>query len=189
MDVDRAALRLRRRALDDAARAASAAAVAPLVLPLIRGVSRLAAYTATGGELDPAPVVAAACRSGVEVYLPRAVGDELEFARYVTGEPLVRGRFGVDQPLPGVATCAPTRLDLVLVPVVAFDRRGTRVGTGGGYYDRTFAFRREGGAAPRPLLVGLAYEWQEMTALARHPWDVPLDVVVTDRELIQPDTR
>jgi len=69
----------------------------------------------------------------------------------------------------------------VLVPLVAFDDAGNRLGMGAGYYDRSFAFRR---AAPSPpLLVGVGYEFQRVPALAAQPWDVPLDAVLTERGL------
>ena len=72
-------------------------------------------------------------------------------------------------------------LDVVLVPLVAYDGTGTRAGMGAGFYDRTFALRLTTGAPP--LLVGLAYRWQEVGHLARAPWDVPLDAVLTDQGL------
>jgi 5-formyltetrahydrofolate cyclo-ligase len=107
----------------------------------------------------------------------------MTFARWREGDHFVRSRFGIEEPQPGAQTVAPTRLDVVCVPLVAFDRRGTRLGHGAGYYDATFAFR----CAPRrrrPVLVGLAHAVQEVDELDRQPWDVPLDLVVTESEVI-----
>jgi 5-formyltetrahydrofolate cyclo-ligase len=67
----------------------------------------------------------------------------------------------------------------VLLPLLGFDAAGTRLGMGGGYYDRSFAFR-QGRAAP-PLLVGVGFACQELPALAPEPWDVPLDALLTER--------
>jgi 5-formyltetrahydrofolate cyclo-ligase len=117
------------------------------------------------------------------VYLP--VTDpprSLRFARWRDGDPLVRTRFGIDEPAPAARTVAATRLDVVCVPLIAFDRTGTRLGHGAGYYDSTFAFR--GPRRTRPLLVGLAHAFQCVPHLDRQPWDVPLDLVVTDDEII-----
>jgi 5-formyltetrahydrofolate cyclo-ligase len=69
---------------------------------------------------------------------------------------------------------------LVLVPLVAFDVHGMRLGMGGGYYDRSFAFRMTEGYASKPALVGLAYEIQKVAALEQRAWDVPLDGIVTE---------
>ena len=80
---------------------------------------------------------------------------------------------------------APGRLGTVLVPLVAFDRRGTRLGTGAGFYDRAFAFRLDQPRGSAPVLIGLAYSWQELPAIERRPWDVPLDYIITEREVIR----
>jgi 5-formyltetrahydrofolate cyclo-ligase len=89
------------------------------------------------------------------------------------------GRFGIRSPAPPASALPFAELDVVLVPLVAFDRHGTRIGMGGGYYDRGFAFRIA--APPPPFLVGLAYHWQLHEPLDRRQWDVPLDAVITDR--------
>src|SRR5687767_13746260 len=89
-----------------------------------------------------------------------------------------RNRFGI--PEPTGRRCAPQQLDLVLLPLVAFDRRGARLGMGGGFYDRTFAFLRVAGRR-KPRLVGLAHHFQEVAQLPREPWDVPLAAIVTER--------
>ena len=75
----------------------------------------------------------------------------------------------------------PRRLELVLLPLVGFDSQGTRLGIGGGYYDRTFAGIRSDALTRRPRLVGVAFELQRLAALERAAWDVPIDAVVTDR--------
>ena len=91
-------------------------------------------------------------------------------------------RFGIPESIAAELLEA-TSLDVVLLPVVAFDRLGHRLGTGGGYYDRTFAFRQ--GSSSPPLLIGIAYAFQEVDAIEVAAWDVDLDWVVTEREAIE----
>ena len=79
---------------------------------------------------------------------------------------------------------APADLDVVLVPLLGFDRRGHRLGFGGGYYDRSFAFLNGRTDVGKPVLVGVAYSTQEIATLDEQPWDVRLDYVATERELI-----
>ena len=74
----------------------------------------------------------------------------------------------------------PEAIDLVLVPLVAFDPQRNRIGMGGGFYDRSFAFRKNPDQ-PRPVLIGVAHELQKVDLLEPEPWDVQLDMVVTDQ--------
>jgi 5-formyltetrahydrofolate cyclo-ligase len=143
----------------------------------------LSAYWPVEGELDLRPLVEHALALGKIVYLPivDAHRRRLRFARYDPDQPLRRRR-GLHEPhATRDALIDPRRLDLVLVPLVAFDTLGTRIGVGGGYYDRTFAFALSTPPLRRPRLVGVAYEFQRENRLERAPWDVPLDAVVTDR--------
>jgi 5-formyltetrahydrofolate cyclo-ligase len=181
-DVDaRAALRraLRRRRANEPpeTRAENAARIAAHLLarPGVFSLKAVAAYVADEGEPDLEPFLEAVHRRGVALYLPAPVGRALRFLRWSPGTPLRIGRFGI--PIPeGEEAIAPTDLDWVLVPLVAFTARGQRLGRGGGFYDRTFARRVP---AHPPLLVGIAYVWQEVDRLARSPWDVDLDAIVT----------
>lgn len=186
MQAIRDTVRARRQALDAAARDVAAVRVRATVEPLLAGVARLGAYVAVDGEVDATGVVGDAWQRGIDVYMPRAAGDTLAFAAHVAGEPLVRGEFGIPVPRLDAPTVPAEALDVVLVPLVAFDAAGTRLGMGFGYYDRAFAFRLVPGAPPSPRLVGLAYAWQQVDVLERRPWDVPLDLVVTDAGVIHP---
>ena len=75
-------------------------------------------------------------------------------------------------------------LDVILLPLLGFDRNGNRLGFGGGFYDATLAGLRLRDAASTPLLVGVGYAAQEVAAIAPQPWDVRLDYIATERELI-----
>jgi len=148
-------------------------------LPAIRRASCIAAYLAHRGEVSCEPIIEWALGRSVEVLLPVVAGRHMRFARYRPGDKLVRNRWGILEPdwRPGRWVSA-RRPSLVLTPLVAFDGGGNRLGQGGGYYDRTFAFRNAGRHWQRPLLLGLAYEFQQVGKLEAKPTDVPLDAVI-----------
>lgn len=183
-DELRRAARARRAALGPAARAAAAAAVRDHLWadPAFRAATHLAAYLAVGSELDLTPTIDA-CSTDRALYLPQVLRgrSRLSFARYTPGYPLVRNRHRILQPRRTAATLAARSLALILVPLVAFDDRGDRLGSGAGYYDRTLAFRLGPEAPATPLLYGIAFDCQRVGAFAPRPWDVPLDAVVTER--------
>ena len=135
----------------------------------------LAGYLADDGEADPGPFLEQAHRQGIGLSLPAPVGHVLRFLTWLPNEPLRPGPFGIPIPAGG-RVIDPADLDWVLVPLVAFTARGQRLGRGGGFYDRTFAHHTPG---VRPLLIGIAYGWQEVEHLPPAPWDVDLDAVVT----------
>ena len=153
-------------------------------LPALFKARRIAAYQAVGGELPPESLLASLPYSGL--YLPRITNrrnKQMQF--YPAHKPMTLNHFGIPEPQ-ALGKPIPVRLlDLVLVPLVAFDRRGTRLGMGAGYYDRLFEFRLSDCGLRKPLLAGLAYSFQEVKSLPRESWDVPLDVIITDRELIK----
>lgn len=174
--------RTRRAALDAGRleRAARSLAERVLELPAYRAADKIAAYFAVNGEIGLTGVIDAALAAGKRVYLPHIDGEMLRFAPYFHGQKMRLNRFRLPEPdVENDAMLAPPELDLVLVPLVAFDRERNRIGMGGGYYDRSFAFRKAAGE-DAPRLVGVAHELQRVDALAPQPWDVRLDLVVTD---------
>ncbi len=184
----RAELRKRREALDGSARFAAARAVAAHLdtIPDYVAARRVAGYWAIAGELPLSSVVAALDRDDARTFLlpkvPARKRGKLAFAPWQVGEGVEANRFGIPEPIVATVVEA-TSLDVVLLPTVAFDRTGHRLGTGGGYYDRTFAFRQCG--PPPPLLIGIAYACQEAASIEAAAWDVDLDWVVTEREAIE----
>jgi 5-formyltetrahydrofolate cyclo-ligase len=157
--------------------------------PLFWRSKRIAFYLAQDGEIDPITLMTRAVDYGKSCYLPRLKPDhgassphQLWFYRFSPGDPLTTNRFGILEPLPDVAErLSPRALDLVLLPLVAFDASGNRLGMGLGYYDQTFAFTRERGCWRRPRLIGLAHQCQKSEGLRHQSWDVPLDGVATDQ--------
>jgi 5-formyltetrahydrofolate cyclo-ligase len=184
----RAELNARRRAVGAGERAAAArraALNADRVLHLAAGQC-IAAYAALAVELDSAPLIALAQSRGCRIFLPRIDRRrQSRGMRFIELEgPLRRNRLGIREPA-GFTTVGARWLDVVFLPLVGFDRRGLRLGTGGGFYDRAFAFRHLRRAWHKPLLVGYGYAFQQVEQLARAPHDVPLDAVVTDEGFIR----
>jgi 5-formyltetrahydrofolate cyclo-ligase len=184
----RATLRSRRRAIAPAERSRAArlaARNADRALRLAAG-ARIALYAALPAEFDSAPLIDLAVERGCRVYLPRIdrrrASSTMRFiAMHGAFKP---NRLGIDEPQ-GVAAIGARWLDLVFLPLVGFDRSGVRLGTGGGFYDRAFEFRRWRCAWHAPLLVGLAYACQEVERIAAQPHDVRLDAVVTEKGFIR----
>ncbi len=151
--------------------------------------NRIACYLPIHGEMGTLPAIHAATLRHKQVFLPvlRNRPDlRLKFLPYRPGSKLIYNRFGIPEPALGIRHAVSAQsLDLVLIPLVAFDERGNRLGTGAGYYDRTFAYLPGRNHWRRPRLLGLAYEFQCIESVAHASWDVPLDGVITDtRSLI-----
>ncbi|MDX1434376.1 MAG: 5-formyltetrahydrofolate cyclo-ligase, partial [Gammaproteobacteria bacterium] len=151
---------------------------------LFSRVQRVACYVANDGEMDLTPALARLWRAGKHVYLPALHGDALWFLPATPDSPMQRNRFGIPEPAAGADTrVAPFALDLVLMPLVAFDGAGNRLGMGGGFYDRTFAYLARRRHWRKPRLIGVAYGFQRVPSLPARPWDVTLEGVLTERGL------
>lgn len=180
-------MRRRRRALTASQRRRASHQLAQRLRrsPLYRRSRHIAAYCGADGELDPTPLVRGAWRDGKRVYLPvlkRRPEQGLCFRRYARSTRLRNNRFGIPEPVSSPAIAA-RHLDLVLAPLVAFDGAGRRLGMGGGYYDRTFAFMHHRRRWQHPRLVGVAFSFQQVAELPGEPWDVPLWGVCTEAGL------
>jgi 5-formyltetrahydrofolate cyclo-ligase len=184
----RAELRARRRALAPDERASASRQFARILRrsKLLRPGRHIAVYAAHDAEADPSAIVSLARRNGCELYLP-AIADyrrrRMEFRRYSHDTRLRPNRYGIPEPQRGATRIALLHLDLVLLPLVAVDPSGTRLGTGAGFYDRCLQHLRTGRRWRRPKLIGLAYEFQRVGQLAARVWDVPLDALLTEKDL------
>lgn len=140
----------------------------------------IASYLPMGNEPDPAPIVAAALAAGWRHAVPHVVKRELpmRFLEWRPGDPVALGPMRLRQPLADAPELAP---DIILTPLVAFDRALNRLGQGAGFYDRAFA------ALPSALRVGIAWSIQEVPGLPVDEWDMPLHGVVTERGWIGPE--
>lgn len=135
----------------------------------------IGAYYATGSEVRTSLVIEAARSAGKKVALPRIEGDHMAFYEYAAGE-LAEGRFGIMEPLP-TAPPAGDYIDLVLVPGLAFDRKGCRIGYGKGYYDRFLSMRHS-------FSMGLAYLFQVVDELPRGRFDRRILSVATEEGIL-----
>ncbi len=106
----------------------------------------------------------------------------LQFGQYCAGDALQPNQYGIPEPFNTQHSIQSERLDLVITPLVAFDMHGSRLGTGGGYYDRTFAFINTH-PAKAPFLLGLAFSIQCCESIPTEPWDVKLNGVLTESTL------
>lgn len=184
-------LRQQRRSLDERERSElSSAAVTSLVNHrLFRAAKHIACYLPNDGELDLTTLMGHAWAMGKTVYLPVLSSihrNHLYFLPYEPDDVLTPNRFGIPEPIIRSRRVTDIkRLDLVLTPLVAFDNNGNRLGMGGGFYDRTFAFLRRRRFWRKPRLIGAAYDFQKAAGLSGNPWDVPLDGVVTESGVLE----
>jgi 5-formyltetrahydrofolate cyclo-ligase len=160
---------------EDGARAGAEAAAA-LILPHIPPSAVVGLYLALPQELDPAPLVEALHARGQALAMPHLYDlRTMRFRAWTPGDPIERGPMRLRQPLPEAPERAP---DLIVTPLLGFDRKGGRIGHGAGHYDRAFA------QFPGARRLGLAWSVQELCSVPRDPWDVAVHAVVTEREFI-----
>lgn len=178
----RAAMLARRSSLSPEALAAASAAVTARVaaLPDWETAQEILLYLPVRGEVDTRALAETALREGRRLLAPRCretAPGELDLGCLGCLAEAVPGRFGI--PEPPADRCKPPEAfspDLIVVPGVAFDRQGTRLGFGGGYYDRLLARPR----TARARVVGLCHDFQLVDRLPAEPWDRPMDAVITE---------
>lgn len=148
--------------------------------PGFADLERIGIYAATSDEIATRPLFEAADSHGIRVHFPRCRSDRmLDFAAVDSWEDLAPGRYGLLEPRPSAEVVPPSELGWVIVPGVAFDSRGNRLGRGGGFYDRTFAIDALDVA---PALIGFGYEFQLVEAVPAGRLDRKMDAVVTEEE-------
>jgi 5-formyltetrahydrofolate cyclo-ligase len=153
-------------------------------LPVIRkeAIASVSGFYPYQAEINVLPLLARLVSEGWRTALPivMAKGAPLTFRAWAPGEPTGRGIWDIHIPLETADELQP---DVLLVPMLAFDRRGYRLGYGGGFYDRTLAELRK----LKPVVaIGVAYALQEMDEIPAAPYDEPLDWILTERGVIEP---
>jgi 5-formyltetrahydrofolate cyclo-ligase len=145
---------------------------------------RFAAFYPNDAEVDLSPLFPRLWQQRKHLYLPVINGAGLWFMEYRPDTPLRDNVYGIPEPqVSAQRRLALRALDVLLMPLVAFDDFGHRIGMGGGYYDRTLARHHDSGRRGRPLRIGVGYELQRYPSLPTQPWDVPLDGAVTENGL------
>lgn len=176
-------LRAQRRALPAAHRIAAAEGLAQhlLALPFAPHAGYVAGYWAMDGEIA-LHVWQLRLPPDCVYCLPVLCDDQrLRFAPWRSGDPLVSNRYGIPEPdVSAASLLAPEQMSMVVLPLVGFDDRGNRLGMGGGWYDRSFAFRHD--ASAPPYLVGAAFALQQVAPTQPQAWDVRLDAVCTEND-------
>lgn len=168
---------LSERLQQDAANALCANIIA---LDEYQHADEIATYFAVNGEISLRPLIDHALSLGKHIYLPNLDTNTLRFSPYFHDQKMRINYFRLPEPDVGdEEMLSPEELDLVLAPLVAFDLNRNRVGMGGGFYDRSFAFRKDP-KRRKPALMGVAHELQKVEHIAIAQWDVQLDLVVTD---------
>lgn len=143
---------------------------------------RILSYAPFAGEISPKTLVSElSCQT---VHYPKITNFRLSQMRFYSANQIsTQNRYGIGEPQAKDLPWPANAFDVLLIPLVAFDRSGTRIGMGAGYYDRAMqALAHQ--PSTRPYLVGLAHHFQEIRSLKRESWDVPLDAILTDHEFI-----
>ena len=163
----------------------SAQSIAQLFLKNILPYQKnIAVYLARDGEIDLQFLIEQLWKTECSVFLPviHADAQQLCFVRYRSSAIMKKNQYNIDEPENIAEFILPEALDIVLMPLVAFDYNGVRLGMGKGYYDKSFSFCRY--PHMKPLLVGVAHQCQYCETLPTEEWDVPLDGIVTEKKLI-----
>lgn len=155
----------------------------------LRTAKRIACYFAHGKEVDLTTFMLAAWQFRKQTFLPVLAHfpkGHLWWLPYEMDTPLYHNRFGIPEPRhPRRLRRTKLRsLDVILMPLVAFDMQGQRIGMGGGFYDRSLArLQHSHHSWHRPKLVGVAFSWQQVQSIPAQPWDIPMDAVITEQSI------
>ncbi len=183
-------IREKRRTLSDSEREYAAFLLCERIASsrVFQQSKHIAFYLANDSEIDLGLLIEHAWQQGKHCYLPVLAEpntQRLWFIPYTAETKLKTNRYGIAEPVHSRKTRLrkTLSLDLILMPLVAFDTQGNRLGMGGGFYDRTLAFLRQRQYWHKPKLLGVAYELQKQKQLKTNPWDIPLQAIATEKHL------
>lgn len=182
-------IRAQRKALDAATQRKCQRAIYRNLVrhPLFQRAKVIGLYIACNGEINPSSIIDTAIKHKKQICLPvlhPLKKKKLWFATYRPGDALKLNRYKIPEPrMTRRNRVSLQSIDLILTPLVAFDKNGTRLGMGGGYYDRTFSYLQRHAHWKKPKLLGLAYQFQQVEHLTRNSWDIPIYGVVTEKYL------
>jgi len=185
-DALRKHLRAVRKQLDPETVSHYSQRIAHQLYPLLSEATHVAAYLALGNEVNVSSLLVWCHSDHKHTYIPVVIEDnQMLFMPYDADTPLVPNRYGILEPVAVKAVSRATEtLDAVIVPLVGFDESCNRMGMGGGYYDRAFAHQQDASSSTnRPLLIGVAFDEQQVDSVFADWWDVPLDFIVTQSKV------
>lgn len=160
-----------------------------LQLDAINQAKKIAVYLSNDGEVDLTLFVKDCWQRDIELYLPVLhpfIKGYLLFTQYRQDYSLKLNKYGIAEPELAVShVCPVINLDVILTPLVAFDKQGNRLGMGGGYYDRTLSHCTQHSVGP--VLMGIAHDGQQAAALPAQSWDIPMNLIVTPNQIITPN--
>lgn len=173
----------RRRQITLPERTAAAENAATILLenPIFQKAQEIACYYPFNNEFDCLPMIETIWQTKKNCYLPIVTEAQLlKFVLYQETTFLQPNRYNIPEPI-NDTQIPPEKLDLVLLPLLAFDAQGNRLGMGAGYYDRTFQALDKPG---KPFLLGVGYEAQEVAEIPVDEWDIRLDGIITDKKIL-----
>lgn len=148
---------------------------------LLKNAKNIAFYLSFKGEISCKPLIELALEQKKNCYIPKVFPNQkrgLWFLPYKGKSSIDKGNFGISEP---TASCKdairPSQLDVIFMPLVAYDNQGNRVGMGGGYYDWALSNLKH--SKNPPQLIGLAYNFQKVNAIPSKPWDIKMDAIIT----------
>jgi len=152
--------------------------------PILRA-QRIGIYHPINGEA-PANLIAETVRKTAQVFVPKVLNYPQRIMRFTPMKHrMKKNRWGILEAVNTHRQVSVKQLDVLIMPLVAFDMQGNRLGMGGGFYDRALAYKQhQRQHSNKPLLIGLAYDFQHIEALPTEDWDIGLDMVVTNRQVI-----
>ncbi|MBL7004068.1 MAG: 5-formyltetrahydrofolate cyclo-ligase, partial [Gammaproteobacteria bacterium] len=154
----------------------------------LKSYSKIALYLPSDGEISPLPLLHNKIVKNINFYLPilsKLAFQGLKFGVYHPNSILAPNKFSINEPVVHNKTLkSAEQLDVILLPLVAFDAQGNRMGMGGGYYDRALQIRKTREGWRKPLLIGLAHDVQQSQLIENNAWDIPLDAIATESGLV-----
>lgn len=154
---------------------------------IFKTARNIASYLPFGKEIPTDAIHATFKKYNKRLFAPKIIKGSLKkmlFCKINQHTHYQRNCFGIKEPVHTNNMKHAQQMDLILLPLVAFDKKGNRLGMGGGYYDRALNFRSNRTIWRKPLLLGLAYDFQQVTTIPKQPWDIPLDGIVTPTQLL-----
>lgn len=152
-------------------------------LPAIAAAKTIALYHGTHGEANPFPLVK---QVSDKIWLMPVINpkNQLDFVVFDKHSKMIKNRYDIHEPENRENSIPPQQIDVILMPLVAFDHYGNRIGRGAGHYDRALSFMQHSNCK-KPWLIGIAYAFQQTENIATDQWDIPLNTIVTEKTIHQ----